>query len=227
MVIFNKIKHGVVSLFYTNYFGLKIKYKAKRNPILQRKIRDEYCTTLLKYLNVEVNVKNPEKIPEKGQYLVVINHRGILDPLITEIALEKSNIHGDWVAKEELAKSFFFGTFVRHAGTILLNRNNKNSNEFFKRIKEVLKDGRSIYIFPEGTRNKTEKELIEFKGGANLIALKNRLDILPIYIQNNSGKILNNTFDNSNKQVANVIVGDIIPYKERKLEDKYKEQFNL
>jgi 1-acyl-sn-glycerol-3-phosphate acyltransferase len=222
-----KIQHGLISLLYTNYYGFKIKFKAKKNPVLQRKIRDEYCNSLLKYLNIEVNLKNPDAIPANGQYLVAINHRGILDPLITEIALEKTNIHGDWVAKEELAKSFFFGVFVRNAGTILLNRDNKNNNQFFARVKEVLKDGRSIYIFPEGTRNKTSETLIEFKGGANLIALKNRLDILPIYIEDNSGDILNNTFSSNQKQIVNVTIGTPIPYKERKLEEKYKEQFNL
>ena len=61
---------------------------------------------------------------------------------------------------------------------------------FFKDTKAVVKEGHSIYIFPEGTRNKENTPLSSFKEGARIIALKNRLPILPVYIRSNANEIL-------------------------------------
>ena len=87
----------------------------------------------------------------------------------------------------------------------------------------------SIFIFPEGTRNKTDGQLTTFKEGSRIIALKNRLPILPIYIKTDADKVLQNSLQSSKKeQVVNVVIGDIIDYKDKtSLEDNYRKEFAL
>ena len=211
--------------YLTNRYGIKLK-KAKTS---QERIalRMEYCQILLDKLNISVEVINKDKLPEDGQYLLISNHRSIIDPLIIEIALKDTKIDGFWVSKKELYNSFFFGTFTRNAGTVLLDRDAANMSPFFKRTKEIVKEGHSIYIFPEGTRNKEDTPLSTFKEGSRIVALKNRLPILPVYIKSNANEILKDAIRNRPKGlVIQIEIGDIIDYKDKtSLEENYRKQF--
>ena len=195
----------------------------------KKRLRLAYSQAQLDTLNITVNVENEEKLPKEGQYLVIINHRSIIDPPITEVALKNTNIFGPWIAKKELYNSFFFGLFVRNAGSILLDREKNQMSGFFADIKQAVQRGESIFIFPEGTRNKTQETLTSFKEGSRIIALKNKLPILPIYIKSDAGKALKNALDDSKlKQELTIVIGDIIEYKDKKsLEENYKKIFSL
>ena len=223
----NQIVKALYVVYLTTSYGFKLKKVSTKER--KKKLRIEFSQTLLDSLKIKVEVINKEKIPKDGQYLFVSNHRSLIDPAIIELVTKDSEIFGCWVAKKELNNSLFFGTFVRNAGTILLDREHIKIGDFFKDIKECVKNENSIYIFPEGTRNKTEDDLGEFKEGSKIIALKNRLPILPIYIKNNAHKILMNSLeDGKQTRVIQVEVGDIIDYKDRTpLVQSYKKQFNL
>jgi len=228
MMRFNQIAMAFYATFITNYYG----YKLSRSHSSQEKkaIRTAYSKRLLEKLKLEVKVLNPEKIPKNGQFLLVSNHRSVIDPLIIEVATQESAIFGHWISKKELYNSLFFGLFVRNAGTILLDRENSQMGSFFTEIKEAIKNGDSIYIFPEGTRNKSTKELGEFKDGSRLITVKNRLDILPLYIRTNADKELEASLkDGKNRRVIEVEFGEIISYKEKSqtLQEHYMQQFNI
>lgn len=224
---FKQISIALYATYLTNKYGFKLKNIKDR--FLVRDIRLDYAKVLLSKLNIKVTIINQDKVPKEGQYLVTSNHRSIIDPLVVELALEGTQITGCWIAKKELYNSFFFGTFVRNAGTILLDREAKSLGSFFKNIKEKVKKEESIFIFPEGTRNQTNEDLAEFKEGSAIIALKNRLPILPFYIRTNATEILKDAIENRTEALEVIIeVGDIIDYKDRTLlEDNYKKQFNL
>lgn len=194
-----------------------------------KRIRLGYSEAQLNALKVSVKIANPEKLPQNGQYLVMINHKSIIDPPIVEVSLKETEIFGPWIAKKELYNSFFFGLFVRNAGSILLDREKSQMSGFFADTKEAVKRGESIFIFPEGTRNKTDEPLTTFKEGSRLIALKNRLPILPMYIETDADKVLKNALNDSTlKQEVTIVIGDIIDYKEKtSLEILYREMFSL
>jgi len=195
----------------------------------KKRLRLGYSEAQLKTLNITVNIENKEKLPTDGQYLVIVNHRSIIDPPITEVALKHTNIFGPWISKKELYNSFFFGLFVRNAGSILLDREKSQMSGFFVDIKEAVMRGESIFIFPEGTRNKTEEVLTHFKEGSRIIALKNRIPILPLYIKTDAGKVLKNALeDKFLAQEVTIVIGDIIEYKDKtNLEELYKKRFSI
>ena len=225
---FNQIKMAFYSLFLTNMFGLKL--RKVDDPVEVTKLRLKYAETLLSRLNISVEVEGAERLVKDTQYLVVSNHRSIADPLIVEVALKNSGIHGLWIAKKELYKSFFFGMFTRNAGSILLDRDSKQMSSFFKEIKANVAQGYSISVFPEGTRNKTDKPLAEFKEGSQMIAMKNRLPILPLFIKSNANAVLMEAIKNNTKDLkVTVEIGDVIDYKDRSqtLEESYKQRFNI
>lgn len=224
---FNTVKQLIYGLYLTNSFGFRLRNKT--NPMEIKKLRLAYSKAQLKTLNITINVKNKEKLPLDGQYLVVVNHRSIIDPPITEVALKETDIFGPWISKKELYNSFFFGLFVRNAGSILIDREKEQMSGFFAETKKAVARGESIFIFPEGTRNKTAESLTTFKEGSRIIALKNRLPILPIYIKTDAGKALKNALNDKNlAQTVEVEIGDIIDYKDKtSLEENYRKMFSL
>ena len=224
---FNQIKQAVYALYLTNSFGFRL--RKIKDPMEKKKLRLAYSKAQLDVLNIEIKVENAEKLPKEGQYLLVSNHRTIIDPPIIEIVLEDTKIFGLWVSKKELYNSFFFGLFVRNAGSVLLDREKSQMSGFFSDIKKGVKEGSSIFIFPEGTRNKTDAPLTPFKEGSRIIALKNRLPMLPVYIKGNAAQVLKDALnDSSEKREITIIVGDLIDYKEKTdLKTVYRERFSL
>ncbi|MCB4760641.1 MAG: 1-acyl-sn-glycerol-3-phosphate acyltransferase [Sulfurovum sp.] len=222
-----EIKQFLIALYLTNSYGLKL--KRTRDSMEKKRLRLEYSQKQMKTLNIEVRVENIHKLPQEGQFLLISNHRTIIDPPIIEIMLKNTKIFGFWVSKKELYNSFFFGMFVRNGGSILLDRRQKQMTGFFSDIKMSVKGGDSIFIFPEGTRNKTDKQIGTFKDGSRIIALKNKLPILPVYIKGNAAEILKEAIrDNSVRREVTVEVGDLIDYKNKQdIQEIYKEQFGL
>ena len=221
------ISIALYATYLTNKFGFLLKNEKRKDQKMI--LRAEYAKTLFEKLKITVNVINKEKLPQDGKYLLISNHRSIIDPLIIETALKDTSIRGFWIAKKELYNSFFFGMFTRNAGSILLDREAKNMAPFFKDIKEVVKENNSIYIFPEGTRNKEDTPLSSFKEGARVIALKNRLAILPVYIKTNANEILKEAINNRTENLTiDIEIGELIDYKDKtSLEVNYRNIFNL
>ena len=223
----NAILQGIYGLYLTNSFGFRLRKTDKSEE--KKRLRLAYSHAQLDALKISVKVENAEKLQKDGQYIVIINHRSIIDPPIVEVALQHTDIFGPWISKKELYNSFFFGLFVRNAGSILLDREKSQMSGFFAEIKESVKSGKSIFIFPEGTRNKSDEALGTFKEGTRIIAIKNRLPILPIYIETNAQDALQNALnDKSLAQEIKVIIGDTIDYKDKtNLQERYKEIFSI
>ena len=225
-MLYNKIAIAVYALFINILYGYKLK-KANSNS-RKKKLRIEYSQKLLAKLHIEVKVKNRENLPTSGQFLLISNHRSIIDPLIIEMALKKTNIFGIWISKKELVSSLFIGSLIKNGGTVLLDKENKSMSYIFKEIKTYVDKGDSIFIFPEGTRNKENTKVLNFKRGAKLIALKNKLSILPVYIRTNAHVALQSALEGNKPLEVEVDIGEIIDYKSKlNLEDVYKNRFGI
>ncbi len=86
------------------------------------------------------------------------------------------------IAKREVLFYGWFGLSMVLHGTILLNRADGRDamNKAGRKAKEM---GASLFVFPEGTRNKKrDLNFLPFKKGAFHVALDNDMDILPIVV---------------------------------------------
>lgn len=129
--------------------------------------------------SLKVIGKNNFKPGEK--YIVTCNHNSLMDVPVSTPFIPGAN---KTIAKSELAKIPLFGLIYKR-GSILVNRNDKNSRkESFRKMKNVLKMGMHVCIYPEGTRNKTELPLKEFHDGAFKLAMDTGLPVLPALIFN-------------------------------------------
>lgn len=123
-----------------------------------------------------------EKHFEKGKnYIVVSNHNSLMDVPLTTPFIPGPN---KTIAKSEMAKVPVFG-FIYKRGSILVDRSSKNSRQqSFKLMKEVLKMGMHVCIYPEGTRNKTELPLKAFHDGAFRLAVETGTSLIPALLFN-------------------------------------------
>lgn len=116
-----------------------------------------------------------EEDPQAQMFL--INHQSDLDIALMEL-LTKRNLA--WVAKKELFDIPFFGLTLRLPDDIPIERESKSSLvKLLKASKERLDQGRTITIFPEGTRS-TTGTMLPFKPGAKLVADKYSLRVQPV-----------------------------------------------
>jgi 1-acyl-sn-glycerol-3-phosphate acyltransferase len=130
-------------------------------------------------LGISIEIKGEENYNPEGTYLVVSNHAGMADiPLL----LGSINLNLRFVAKEELGKVPVFGWALKTGGYVLIKRGqNREALQSLLDASNTLVKGRSLHIFPEGTRSQTGK-LLPFKRGAFIVALKAGVPVLPVTI---------------------------------------------
>ena len=147
---------------------------------------------LLKMAGVTVEVRGYENIPQDRPVLYVGIHRSYFDILVGYTTVP--GLMG-FVAKKEMEKIPLLSTWMRFVHCLFLDR--ENPKEGLKTILQAIdyvKNGISICIFPEGTRNKGEElSLLPFKEGAFKIATKTGCPIVPISM-NNTAEIFENHF---------------------------------
>ena len=132
-----------------------------------------FLSTLFK-LWYHPTIIGKENIPKDGRLIIAGNHIHIFDPILVGSSMKRRMYS---LAKKELFSSGF-GFFFRAVGCIPIDR--KSKNEEARRIsEECLNDENVLYIAPEGTRNKTDKILLDFKYGAVSLAKKTNTKIVP------------------------------------------------
>ena len=124
-----------------------------------------------------IKVHGVEKIPENEKYIVCANHKSLLDPVFIALALNRQ-VH--FIAKKELFEVPILKNILKFLKAIPAQRDGKDLSVLRDSIK-LIKSGKILGIFPEGTRVKEIKRE-NIKDGAGYIALKSKTDILTIEI---------------------------------------------
>lgn len=126
-----------------------------------------------------VKVIGTENIPkDKCEPLIYCgNHRTYADPPLIVVTAKR---HVRFLAKEELRKNPFFAFLGVVFDGIYVKRDSKDVTAL-KTILKALKNGESIALFPEGTRNGLEKGE-KVKDGAAFMAVKSGAKIIPVGI---------------------------------------------
>lgn len=124
-----------------------------------------------------LKVEGAENIPLTGPVLLVANHASNLDPTTIACGLPRQ-VH--FLAKEELLQKPGLGSFLRCVNTHPIRRGG-GDRAAIRQCVELLKQGRVVLIFPEGTRTR-DGQLQEAKPGAAMIAVQSNAVICPVYI---------------------------------------------
>ena len=118
-----------------------------------------------------------EFIPKEGRVILAGNHTSYLDPLLVAYGTKRC-VH--YFAKDSLYKGIKKPIF-KGLGIIPVNRKIKDKNSLYKGI-DVLNNDLVVGIFPEGTINKTDDIVMNFKFGAVKMAYETNSKIVPFSI---------------------------------------------
>lgn len=136
---------------------------------------------ILKVSGVKVTVKGQERIPE-GSVLYVGNHQSYFDILVGYTSVP--TLLG-FVAKKEIERCPFLRAWMKNVNCLFLDRQDIKAGmkTILEGIQKV-KSGVSMWIFPEGTRNRNEDlmELLPFREGSLKIAEKSGRPVVPVAI---------------------------------------------
>jgi 1-acyl-sn-glycerol-3-phosphate acyltransferase len=126
-----------------------------------------------------VSVKGKENFKAGENYIVVFNHNALLDVPLSAPYVPGAN---KTIAKASFAKVPLFGWFYRK-GSILVDRKNEQSRvRSYEAMKNVLKKGIHMCIYPEGTRNRTAEPIKPFYDGAFKLATDSKKEVIPCVI---------------------------------------------
>jgi 1-acyl-sn-glycerol-3-phosphate acyltransferase len=118
-------------------------------------------------------VEGLEDIKDNRNYIFVANHPSLIDVVAIMSCIRNCNC----IVKQSLLKHVFFGRIVRAAGYIVNNR----TIQLISDCERNLQAGRSLIVFPEGTRSPAYG-LRTFKRGAAQIALRTGVPIVLVII---------------------------------------------
>ena len=134
-------------------------------------------TRIILFLRTRRRVKGRENVPRQGPLLIVSNHLTYADQFLLSASLNRKVV---FMAKEELFRSRVIRPLARAFGAFPVRRGGMD-RQALQLANQVLDSGQALVMFPEGTRSKNAQLQPAFPGSA-LIALHNRVPILPIGI---------------------------------------------
>lgn len=169
------------------------KFNPRAKDISSLRIIQTIFRFILKVTGADITIIGHENVPKDQAVLYIGNHRSFFDILLTYVHCP--DLTG-YIAKKEMEPIPLLSTWMRYLHCLFLDR--KDIKEGMKTILtaiEKVKNGISICIFPEGTRNKgnNELELLPFHEGSFKIATKSGCPIIPMAISN-SAEIFENHF---------------------------------
>lgn len=121
-----------------------------------------------------------ENIPVDEGIILAGNHKNAIDPVVV-MNSTKRRVY--FMAKAEAFKGPL-GWIFNRIGLIKVDRK-KNNPVAVIEAEKLLNAGGVLGIFPEGTRNKTDKEILRFRYGTVSIAKRTNVKIVPFAIRGN------------------------------------------
>ena len=135
---------------------------------------------------VTVTVIGEENVPKDEAVLYVGNHRSYFDVILTYMRVPRPT---GYVAKTEMLRYPLLVNWMKNLYCTFLDRKDlKQGLQLILKNIEYLKQGISVCVFPEGTRNRTKEILLPFHDASLKMAEKSGAPIVPMTL-NNTGHI--------------------------------------
>lgn len=177
-LIFFGITLIIASLVYVFIFIFTPKDRA---PYVAHAFSRIWATSIMPMLFIRVRIQNKEIIDPKKTYVFVANHLSQLDIPVYALACKNTF---RFLAKAELTKIPLMGFIIKRL-YISVDRGDKTDrSRSIQVMKASLDKNISVFLCPEGTRNRTKELLLPFKDGAFRLAIEAQKPIAVLTIFN-------------------------------------------
>ena len=192
----------------------------KKADLIQLRMVQWVFRILHKTAGIRLTVIGEENVPTDEPVLYVANHRSMIDVVIAYARCPRLT---GFVSKDVIKKVPALRAWMKRLHCEFLNRTDvKEGLKVILSCIEKVNKGISIFIFPEGTRNKNKEnptDIGEFKDGSFKIASKTGCKIVPIAITG-SNKIFEDHFPVIKGADVILEYGKPITFKELSPEDQ-------
>jgi 1-acyl-sn-glycerol-3-phosphate acyltransferase len=137
----------------------------------------QWCRSSARGLAIDVQADGLGHAPE-GAFVYCSNHQSLLDILVLGSVLPGNY---KWAAKRSLMKIPFLGWHLQLAGHVPVDRSrgSRAAAEVITRFEQVLREGKPLLVFPEGTRSE-DGILRSFKNGGFYAAVRAGVPVVPV-----------------------------------------------
>lgn len=146
---------------------------------------------ILKTSGIRVRVEGLETVNADQTAIYCANHPSAMDIPILFLVLP---VQFRFLAKRGLFRLPFIGWHLRRSGHIPVDR--EHPREALKSLDQAaqkIREGRSVVLFPEGTRSR-DGRLLPFKGGSFYLAIRAGAPIVPITLNGTRAVLKPNTW---------------------------------
>lgn len=167
------------------------KFNKQAADISQLRLVQWAFRVILFLSGTKLTIIGEENVPKNEAVLYIGNHKSFFDIVITYARCPRLT---GYISKDSVQKVPLLSLWMKRLHCLFLNR--EDVKEALKTILvgiDNIKNGISMCIFPEGTRNKTDELMLPFKEGSFKMAEKTGCAIIPMAISN-SAEILENHF---------------------------------
>ena len=132
-------------------------------------------------LNNRLKIVGEKNVPRKGPIIIAPNHQSFLDGGIVAAGLSSKILRNSYFfATEEHVKHPVVKSLAKRNNVIVMEKSNlKNS---ILKLSEVLKKGKNVIIFPEGSRS-YDGEMVPFKKTFAILSKELNVPVVPVCIR--------------------------------------------
>jgi len=177
-LVWSAFKFGITMPFiwlayqFTNLF-----YKGDRRYRAFFKVTKFWGNWLLLFIGIRIKKHNVNKNAEGEQVIYISNHKSQIDIPVNFTSTPQFVI----LSKLQAAKLPVVGTNLRLAHVTVDRKNKESRKNSLLELKEHIKAGRSLLLYPEGKRTR-DGLLGDFHDGAFTLASEFNLPIVPVVI---------------------------------------------
>ncbi|PKL90412.1 MAG: long-chain fatty acid--CoA ligase [Ignavibacteriae bacterium HGW-Ignavibacteriae-2] len=147
-----------------------------------------YTYSMLKFLSklflkvyFRLKIEGNKKLPD-GPLIIAPNHQSFFDGLFVSVSLKDRLFRNTYFYAKEKHVSNWFLKFMANKHNVIVMDINKELKQSLQKMAEVLKKGKNIIIFPEGTRT-TNGNLGQYKKTFAILSRELNIPIIPVSIR--------------------------------------------
>jgi 1-acyl-sn-glycerol-3-phosphate acyltransferase len=125
-----------------------------------------------------------DNVPREGAVLLAANHTSALDPPVVGAGVRRPL---QYMAKAELFRVPLLGSLISRLNAYPVERDGADAGAL-RHALLLLREGRALLVFPEGTRG-TEGTLQRGRAGAGMLAARSEVPVVPVYVEG-TGRVL-------------------------------------